>query len=177
MITNIRIKESSEELKQLLSKEKNKKARIRLHIIYLLKTRKVIDAKELSKVMMLDDSSITRLLNLYREGGLKKLLNIKTSPGRPSKISKDIIEILKLELSKPKGFNNIKEIMLWLKEKYNLECTYRQVNHLVKNKLKANPKVVRPSNPKKDEKRVEEFKKKDLKKVSEKYYWKIKVKK
>jgi transposase len=164
MITNIRIKESSEELKKLLSKEKNKKARVRLHIIYLLKTRKVIDAKELSKIMMLDDSSITRLLNLYRKGGLKNLLNIKTSPGRPSKIGKDVIELLKLELGKSKGFNNIKEIMLWLRDKYNLECTYRQVHHLVKKKLKASPKVVRPSNPKKDDEKVEEFKKKDLKK-------------
>jgi len=51
------------------------------------------------------------------------------------------------------------------------------VYHLVKKKLEANFKVVRPSNPKKDENKVEEFKKKDLKKKSVKYYWKIKVKK
>lgn len=177
MITNIRIKESSEYLKKLLSKEKNKKRRERLHLIYLLKTRKVIDAKKLSEVMLLDVSSITRLLNIYRKGGLKSLLNIKTSPGRPSKIGTDVIEVLKLELGKSKGFNNIKEIILWLKDKYDLECTYRQVHHLVKKKLEASPKVVRPSNPKKDEEKVEEFKKKDLKKKSRIYYWIIKEKK
>lgn len=54
MLTNIRIKESSEELKKLLSKERNKKRRERLHLIYLLKTRQVIDAKNLSEVMLLD---------------------------------------------------------------------------------------------------------------------------
>jgi len=82
-----------------------------------------------------------------------------------------------MELSKSDGFNNIKEIIIWIKENYDLECTYRQVYHLVKKKLEANFKVVRPSNPKKDENKVEEFKKKDLKKKSVKYYWKIKVKK
>jgi transposase len=132
MITNIRIKESIEVLEKLLSEEKNKKRRNRLYMIYLLKTRRVIDAKKLAEVMSVDKSTITRWLVLYRKGGLKNLLKLKTSPGRPSKIPYDVIEKLKLELGKSKGFNNIKEIILWLKENYNLECTYRQVHHLKK---------------------------------------------
>jgi len=132
MITNIRIKESIEVLEKLLSEEKNKKRRNRLYMIYLLKTRRVIDAKELAEVMSVDKSTITRWLVLYRKGGLKNLLKLKTSSGRPSKIPCDVIEKLKFELGKSKGFNNIKEIILWLKENYNLECTYRQVYHLKK---------------------------------------------
>ena len=144
MVTNIRIKEKEEFLKELYSKENNKKLRNRIQMLYLLKTRRVIEASELSKVLMVDDSSITRWLNIYRKGGLKKLLNIKAIPGRPSKISKEIVEELKKELGKSKGFNSIKEIMLWIKDKYNLECTNRQVHHLVKTKLGCSPKVVIP---------------------------------
>jgi hypothetical protein len=50
----------------------------------------------------------------YRRGGLKALLTIESSPGRPASIPKSAIAKLKQELSDPEGFSSYGEIQTWL---------------------------------------------------------------
>lgn len=176
MITNIRIKESEKKLKELLSKETNKKARERIHAIYLIKTNQVLEAQELARIMAKNRTCITVWLNYYRKGGLKRLLNIKKPTGRKPKIHGEVLDKLIERLGSETGFNSIDEIKNWLKSEFELDCTYKEVHHTVNHKLGSKPKVVRPSNPKKDIIKVEEFKK-NSQSVLKKHYWTLKKKK
>ena len=160
----IEIKEDIEYLKKLYQNEKHSKKKERLHALYLLKSQKLKSIKQLDDILGRDRSTISLWFRAYREGGLIKYLNIGTSSGRNSQFPKEVEEKLIERLKEPtEGFNSYIEIQNWLKDEFNLDLPYKTVHGYVKYRLDANLKVPRAFNTKRDEEKVEEFKKKLVK--------------
>lgn len=152
------IKEEAEELYRMFKKEKNVLMRDRLHLLYKLKTEKIISIQKLAEELGRECKTIYNWLSYYKKKGLEGYLSIKQEY-RKSSLDGEIAESLKEKLSTEEGFSSYIEIEDWLKKEYNVKMTYSGIYKYVKYILKAKLKVVRPVNIKKDPKREEEFKK------------------
>jgi transposase len=158
-IYKLEINESSEELKELLRKQKVAAAKERIQLLYLLKTRQVLTIQEVAKVLGRNRVTVQDWLKKYREGGLSSLLNFSKSTGRPPVVPKYVVNALLKRLEEPEGFNSYKEIGQWLKEKFALEVNYKTLHKLVHYKLKASPKIAKPQSNEQKEEKVLGFKK------------------
>lgn len=95
----------------------------------------------------------------YKQGGINALLEVKTAPGKASKITTAAMEQLQKRLTKSKGFKSYGQIQRWLKRQYGIVLAYKTVHHLVRYKLKAKLKVPRPRSAKAKPAVQEAFKK------------------
>src|SRR5689334_17537332 len=87
---NLEISESAEYLSKSLSKARTSVEKERLLLLWWVKTGKVTQHQELSRILGRDGSTVTRWLQKYRLGGLEKLLQVKASPGAIPKITPEI---------------------------------------------------------------------------------------
>ena len=144
-----KIKETVEEIREMLKSESQVKRQNRLQAIYLIAAKQAKSRGEVSKMLGFNRNTISAWFSLYEEKGLEKLLDIYHPSGATPKITQaaktEINEILESE----KGFRSYKEIHQLVVEKHQIKVCYRTVHELVRYKLSAKAKVPRPSNPKK----------------------------
>lgn len=140
-------------------KETKGRLKERLQFLYWLKTAEIKTLTAGAKLLGRCRDTVSEWLNRYETGGLNKLLDIQSSPGRPPEMSESALEALKQRLADPYGgFKSYKIAKHWLKEEQNCEVSYRVV-HYQCHRLKAKHKVPRPCNPHQDPEKVEAFKK------------------
>lgn len=144
-----KIKETEEEIREMLKSEQRVKRQNRLQALYLVVTKQAKSRNKVSKMLGLNRNTISDWFSLYEASGLEKLLEIYKPSGAKPKISAeaiaDISEILKTE----KGFRTYTEIHQLVVKKHQIEVCYRAVHNVVRYKLEAKLKSPRPSNPKK----------------------------
>jgi transposase len=140
----LEIAETAEYLEKSLKKAKSASQKERLQMLWWLKTGQVRQHHELSRLLGRSPASVTRWLQQYRQGGLAKLLEVKTAPGAQKKIQGEALEKLKYRLNSPEGFTSYKAIVEWLDEECGLKVKYDTVNRFVREKLKADLKASRP---------------------------------
>lgn len=134
---NLEISESAEYLSKSLSKARTSAEKERLLLLWWLKTGQVIQHKQLSQRLGRDGSTVTRWLQKYRQGGLKKLLEVKTSPGATPKMTTEMRSRLEEKLECREGFGSYQQIVEWLKQEWNVEIKYKTVYRLVRYQLKG----------------------------------------
>ncbi|MCT7974602.1 helix-turn-helix domain-containing protein [Laspinema olomoucense] len=134
---NLEIKESAEELKQLLDRQTSVQMKERLQALYLLKTGTLCTLQELSSVLVRDPSTIYRWFQKYKHEGLEGLLKPYKSPGKTTTIPSAAMGKLKQYLEENKGFKSYGEIQTWLKEECGVDVSYHVVYRAVHQKLKA----------------------------------------
>lgn len=156
---NLEISESAEYLSKSLSKARISAEKERLLVLWWIKTGQVTQHQELSQRLGRDGSTITRWLQKYRQGGLRKLLEVKTSPGATPKMTLEMRSRLEEKLESPQGFASYGEIVEWLKQEFHLEVKYKTVYRLVHYQLQAKLKIPRPMSKQQDEQAVSLFKK------------------
>ncbi|MBW4457858.1 MAG: helix-turn-helix domain-containing protein [Nostoc indistinguendum CM1-VF10] len=156
---NVEISESTEYLSKSLKKARTAFEKERLQMLWWLKTGQVSQHQELSQRLGRDSSTVTRWLQRYRQGGLEKLLEVKTSPGAIAKIQGEVLQSLVEKLQLPQGFSSYGEIVEWLKQEWNVEVKYKTVYRVVRYQLQAKLKIPRPVSKQQDEKAVNLFKK------------------
>ena len=144
-----KIKETPEELREMLKNEFQVKRQNRLQALYLIVTRQAGSRSKVAGMLGKNRNTISDWLSLYEESGLEKLLEIYKPSGAKAKIGETIIEEIKEILGSEKGFRTYKEIHQMVVKKHQIDIHYSNVHHLVRYKLKAKAKVPRPSNPKK----------------------------
>ena len=159
-VVKIEITEEAETLKKLLVQQKDKRTFERVQALYLLKIRQVETVEHLAIILGRGRRTIQRWLSQYRSGGLAKMLEVGSSPGKEPLIPEWAVECLKVELSDPEGFTSYKEVKIWLEALLDIKVKYDVVHHLVHKKLKANLKVPRPVSIKQTEGAIDTFKKK-----------------
>jgi transposase len=159
-VVKIEIAEEAETLKKLLVQQKDKRTFERVQALYLLKIRQVETVEHLAIILGRGRRTIQRWLSQYRSGGLAKMLEVGSSPGKEPLIPEWAVERLKVELSDPEGFTSYKEVKIWLEALLDIKVKYDVVHHLVHEKLKANLKVPRPVSVKQTEGAIDTFKKK-----------------
>jgi transposase len=147
-VPNIKIAESVEELKGEMKKQKTALNFAKVQALYLLKIQAVETVRYLSVIMGRAESTIHSWLQLYRQGGLSKLLEEHPKTGRPKKLEIETVAKIQRELSEPEGFLSYKEIKLWLFSCQNIEISYQTIHRVVRYELQSKLKVPRPCHEK-----------------------------
>ena len=122
------IKESVEELEELLKKEKDARIYRRLRVIYLLKTIPKVQLKEVSEKVGISIQSAKKYWGLYRKGGIKNLkLNYK---GRIPRLNKEELE--KFKEKAKEGFESLETMRKWIKKEFNKELSIKTISYWCK---------------------------------------------
>jgi transposase len=143
-VPKVEIAESVETLKSLMRQQKAALNHAKVQSLYLLKINVAETVRYLAVIMGRSESTIHYWLQLYKTGGIAKLLEEPPQTGRPKKIDIETVAKIQQELSDPEGFNSYKEIKLWLLICQELEIIYPTVHRIVRYELKGKLKVARP---------------------------------
>jgi transposase len=144
-----KIKETEEEIRDLLKSETQVKRQNRLQALYLIVTKQAKSRNSVSKMLGVNRNTISDWFHLYEQGGLQKMLDIYHPPGAAAKITQDAVTHIKEILATKKGFRTYKEIHQMVVKEHHIEVGYSAVHNLVRYKLHAKAKTPRPSHPKK----------------------------
>jgi transposase len=132
-----KIKETSEELREMLKNEPQSKRQNRLQALYLIVTRQAKSRSKVAEMLGKNRNTISDWMSLYEAEGLEKLLEIYKPSGAKAKISEPIIEEIKAILGSEKGFRTYKEIHQMVVKKHKIDIHYSNVHQLVRYKLEA----------------------------------------
>ena len=143
-ITKIEIAESAESLKTLMRKQKTALSYAKVQALYLLKIQATETIRYLAVMMGRSESTIYYWLQLYRNGGLEKLLEEPPKTGRPKKLEVETVARIQQELADPEGFTSYQEIQRWLWICQEREISYATIHRLVRYELQSKLKVPRP---------------------------------
>jgi transposase len=143
-VYKITISESKAELKKLLITQKTGVNKERIQLLYLLKTEQVATVTAAAKIIGRNRVTAQDWMSKYRAGGIERLLERKTSSGRPKIVPNWAEKTLAKQLEETEGFNSYQEIQEWVSINLGMEVKYKTLYKLVHYRLKASPKVARP---------------------------------
>ena len=143
------IRESADELKHHLQQERDHRKRQRLHALYLLASGQADCRSHVANLLGRDRNTIGRWLRQYADGGLPALLDVYIPAGKRPALSPAQLAQLQQRLAQPEGFASYGEIQQWIATQLGVTMGYHAVHTLVHDKLKARPKVARPTHEKK----------------------------
>ncbi|MBC7881683.1 MAG: helix-turn-helix domain-containing protein [Anaerolineae bacterium] len=158
-LLDLQVTQSPEQLKKMMSEQSANWARERLQALYLYASGIAPFENSIARIVGKDVSSIRRWFRTYEKEGLAGLLKPRNNRGRKAHLSEALQEQVKKKLANPEGFDNYEEIRQWLLEEHGVEVSHAVIYRVVHNKLKARPKVARPSNTAKDPEQGEKLKK------------------
>ena len=144
-----RIHESAADLKQCLQQERDHRKRQRLHALYLLASDHAPNRSAVAPLLGVDRNTIGRWLTQYTQGGLTALVDLYVPAGKAPALTPDQLAQLQQRLAQPDGFASYGEIQQWIATQLGVTMGYHAVHTLVHDKLKARPKVARPTHEKK----------------------------
>ena len=158
-MVKIEIRETEEELKAFLGREKDAHRHEKLQVLYWLKTQTVDSVLSAAVRLGKHRTTLQRWLSSYRSGGIEELLLQKPRSGRSRIMNPETVEKLSKELQEPEGFSSYKEVHQWLTSCCEVKVAYRTVHQWARYRLKGKLKVPRPVSEKQKPGVVEEFKK------------------
>lgn len=161
-VFDVEIQESAAQLKELLSNQTVARFRDRVRALYLRKTGQAQTRRELAKLLGCDESTIYRWFCTYQREGMSGLLQIKTSPGKPSLLPPLVLERLQQRLQERSGFSSYGEIQEWLLIECDVQAAYATVHGIVRYKLQSKLKAPRPVSIQADSQVQDTFKKNSL---------------
>jgi hypothetical protein len=148
-VVRIEIRETTEDLKTLMRKEKDVWRHEKLQVLYWLKTKMV------ESVLSTPVRRTGNIVPQYKDGclvilkgGIEELLLQKPRSGRPRIMNPETVERLSKELQEPEGFNSYKEVHQWLTSCCEVKVAYRTVHQWARYRLQGKLKVPRPVNEK-----------------------------
>jgi transposase len=144
------IKESAEELKDLLAHERSAKRRNRLHLLFLIRSGQVKSREEAAARLIVHRNSVWAWLEAYRAGGLEQILRIgKTGPKPVQKsLSPPVFYALEKQV-RGEGFSGYTHAQEWLRTEFGCDLPYSTVHKLIRYRLGAKLKRARPRHQKK----------------------------
>ena len=155
----VEVSESQEELQHRLRHAVTGTTKERLQMLYWLKVGAIATRQELSQRLERDESTVYRWLQRYKIGGINKLLEVKTPPGKSGLIPAKVMDKLTQRLRQPEGFKSYSQIQEWLTQEYQIVAAYKTIHKIVRYKLNAKLKVPRPRSAKAKPEVQEAFKK------------------
>ena len=147
------IQESADDLKQRLQQERDHRKRQRLHALYLLASGQAANRSAVATLLGVDRNTVGCWLTRYRDGGLPALLAVYVPTGKRPALTPDQLAQLRQRLEQPEGFASYGAIQQWIATTFGVQMGYHAVHTLVHDKLRARPKVARPSHEKKVQRR------------------------
>lgn len=116
-----------------------------------------ISIRKIANEMGRSPQTIQTWINKYRSGGIDSLLDKQKGNGAKSKLTKEIEEALSKELEKGK-FRTARQAWTWLNKHFDMSDFKESSIYYILGKCEGRLKQPRPSNPKKDPVKEEEFK-------------------
>jgi hypothetical protein len=102
-VSKVKITESVETLKSLMKQQKTALNHAKVQSLYLLKINVAETVRYLAVMMSRSESTIHYWLQLYKTGGMSKLLEEPPQTGRPKKLEIETIASIQQELSEERG--------------------------------------------------------------------------
>jgi len=122
------IKESKEQLEQLLKKEKDARVYKRIRVIYLIKTMDNPKLQEIAQIVGIVKKTAFEYWDWYKKGGIDNLkLKYK---GRIPRLNKE--DIKKLKEKAKEGFSSLKSIQEWIREELKKELSIKTISYWCK---------------------------------------------
>ena len=166
---SFKVKESLSELKKL---HKSAALYIAPRIKMLLVAKQsdqALSKNELAELVGVNHNSIQQWRSSYSSGGMEELIKDGRVGFKPSVISKQAHEQIKVKLNNPQGaFTSYKDLQQWVDRDLVEGINYNTLRHYVKRHFGAKLKVARKSHVKKDQQAVELFKKTSTRPVKKK---------
>jgi transposase len=155
-----RIDLTSAELKIILSRQKRLINRQKIQALYWLKAGYSKGITDVAECLGVHRTTVHRWLKQYSEGGIQKLLEIRSSSGRPRAIPEVVLAAIEEKLTQePTAFKSYKEISTWIENNYQITVKYQTLHHQIHYRLKAKLKVPRRSRLKKNQSQGRKLKK------------------
>ena len=144
-----KVKETKEELREMLKNERQAKKQNRLQALYLIVSKEATSRRQVANLLGFNRNSVSQWFKLYEAGGVEKMLELGKSSGPKPKITQEAMADIEEILASEKGFRTYRAIHQLVVTKHQIGIGYGGVRKIVRYKLKAKAKVPRPSNPKK----------------------------
>ncbi len=141
--------EHSDDLKQRLQHEQDRRKKPRLHMLYLLVTGQAQTRQQVAALLGISRNTVGHWLALYEAGGLAALLNVYVPPGKRPSLAPEVLASIEQALRQPDGFASYGELRHWIEQTHQVRVKYKTLYSLVRTKFKAKLKVPRPSHTKK----------------------------
>ncbi|MBW4445170.1 MAG: helix-turn-helix domain-containing protein [Plectolyngbya sp. WJT66-NPBG17] len=143
-VSQIEIKESTEQIKHLMHLQTNAMAKERLQVLYLLKSLQAESITHAAQLVGRDRTTVQRWLLKYQAQGIERLLAPRTGQGRKRKINETVSDLLDIRLQERHEFHTYGEVQQWLETEHGLAVKYGTVHLHVRYRLGAKLKVPRP---------------------------------
>lgn len=143
-VLKLEVAESAETLKQMIHQVAHVQQKDKLQVLWWYKSGQASSVNGLAELSGRHRVTVSKWLSCYRISGLEALLDVRTSPGRPTVIGAQVREQLQQELQDPQGFNSYKEVQQWLRAVHGMDVAYKTVHKTVRYGLKAKLKRPRP---------------------------------
>ena len=161
------IKETEKEIKKLLKQSIPFIAQ-RLRVLLVLKQHEEsgISKRDAAKLAGVDPNSIQNWRELYINSGIEGLVKHKKVGFKPSVFTAVEHKKLEVKLNDPKnGLQGYVELKAWIEKETGKVFHYNTLLYYCIRNFKSSVKVARKSHVKKDENKVEAFKKTSVKSV------------
>lgn len=145
------IAESQEELEELLKVKRDAQVHRRLHLLLLIHTGAVRTRTEAARHLRVHRNSIRNWLELYKQGGMERLLCIAQGapPAEQKSLPGPVFQALQQRLAENGFSDGYAEVRNWLEQTFELAIPYKTVHRIVRYRLKAKLKRARPRHVKK----------------------------
>lgn len=165
----ITVKENLAELKKML-KTSAPHQTPKLKMLLIIKESEYdLNKNELANEVGVNHNSIQKWRKKYLTGGIKSLLQDGRIGFKPSIITKETHEEIRLKLHNPEdAFTSFKDLQHWVDTNFKKGINYNSLRHYVKRHFGAKLKVARKSHVKKDKDAGEAFKKTSVRSVKKK---------
>lgn len=163
------VKETLTELKKMhKSAAAHQSPKLKMLII-IKQSEYDLSKNELAAQVGVNHNSIQTWRRKYLSGGIKSLLWDGRIGFKPSVISKETHEQLRIKLHNPQGaFTSFKDLQQWVDTHFKKGINYNSLRHYVKRHFGAKLKVARKSHIKKDPDAVAAFKKTSVRSAKKK---------
>jgi transposase len=144
------IRESAEELQDLLTHEHSAKRRTRLHLLFLIRSDQVKTREQAAQHLLVHRNSVEKWLDAYKAGGLEQMLHVGTTGPKPEQksLSAPVYEALQ-ERIRGDGFSGFTTAREWLRREFGVDLPYSTVHKIIRYRLGAKLKRARPRHQKK----------------------------
>jgi len=166
---NITVKETLSELKKMLKNSPPHQTPKLKMLIVIKQSAFDLNKNELADQIGVNQNSAQKWRKKYQSGGIKSLLSDGRIGFKPSVISKETHEQIRIKLHNPQeAFTSFKDLQHWVDTHFTKGINYNTLRHYVKRHFGAKLKVARKSHVKKDREAVQLFKKTSVKSVKKK---------
>jgi hypothetical protein len=139
------IPETPEDLKALLTAERDAQKHHRLQALSLLQTQQARTRRQGAHLLGVHRDTVGRWLAASTSGGLPQMRTIAKAPGQVPRLSPAMHPALRDRLSQPHGFARDQALGPWLRQDDGLAMAYKPVHKFVRYPLRAKLKVPRKS--------------------------------